>query len=174
MCGSGQWDVRVQDQRVREKQGKHMGDPAAAPEATVRATQLSHTLRGRACRLSVTISFGWPVLLKVSMGLQASSTGTDQGPHVGPCVGTKPAEHFSFVSTSVSSWTKERTDVAPLRLQGASPAGALLRAQHTTQEGGGRQRPGLTLKARPGCRSPCLHRGPARSDGNAADPDCSD
>lgn len=36
-----------------------MGDPAAAPEAMVRATQLSHTLRGRACLLSVSISFGW-------------------------------------------------------------------------------------------------------------------
>lgn len=114
------------------------------------------------------------VLLKVSMGLQASSTGTDQGPHVGPYIGTKPAEHFSFVSTSISSWTKERTDVAPLRLQGASPAGALLRAQHTTQEGNERQRPGLALQARPGCRSPRLHRGPVRSDGNTANPDHSD
>lgn len=97
----------------------------------------------------MSISFGWPVLRKVSMGLQASSTGPDQGPHVGPCVGTKPAEHFAFVSTSISSWTKERTD-SPPKAPGASPAGALLRAQHTTQEGDGRQRPGLTLQARPG------------------------
>lgn len=174
MCGSGQWDVRVQDQRVREKQGKHMGDPAAAPEATVRATQLSHTLRGRACRLSVTISFGWPVLLKVSMGLQASSTGTDQGPHVGPCFGMKPAEHFSFVSTSVSSWTKERTDVAPPK----APRGITSRSPppSSAHHSGGwwETAPGLTLQARPGCRSPRLHRGPVRSDGNTANPDRSD
>ena len=107
------------------------------------------------------------------MGLQVSSTGPDQGPHVGRCVGMKPAEHFAFVSTSISSWTKERTD-SPPKAPGASPAGALLRAQHTTQEGGERQRHGLTLQARPGCRSPRLHRGPVRRDGNMANPDHSD
>lgn len=151
--------------------GKARGRPFCSPEAMVRATKLSHLhiLRRRACHLSVSISFGWPVLLKVSMGLPS----LQHRDRPGPSCGARALEQSPLstsVSTSVSSWTKERTDVALLRLQGASP-GALLRAQHTTQEGDERQHPGLTLQDMSGCRSPLLHRDPVRSDGNTENPD---